>query len=130
MATRETLFPSKYVKHADLNGQDVTVTIDSMKIEEVGMDRETKPVLSFKDAKKGLVLNMTNYDTIALAYGEETDNWCNQKITLYGAQAQFGGKIVDCIRVRPLASPPAEVKAEPETKVVDLKSELNDSIPF
>ncbi len=130
MATRETLFPSKYVKHADLNGQDVTVTIDSIEIEEVGMDRETKPVLRFKDAKKDLVLNMTNYDTIALAYGEETDNWRGKEITLYGAQAQFGGKIVDCIRVRPLTSPPAEVKAEPEAKVVDLKSELNDSIPF
>ena len=110
MATRDELFPSKYIKHSDLNGQEVTVTIAGLDIEEVGMDRETKPVLSFKDEKKGLVLNMTNYDAIAEAYDEQTDNWPGKKIILYPDKARFGGKIVDCVRVKPAEATAADYR--------------------
>ncbi len=101
MATRNDLFPSKYLKHADLGGAEVTLTINSVLVEEVGMDKDKKPVMNFSDDEKFLVLNLTNYETIAAAYGEETAAWRGKKVTLYGDRAQFAGKIVPCIRIRP-----------------------------
>jgi hypothetical protein len=52
-----------------------------------------------------LVLNMTNYDTIAMGYGEETDSWRGKRIALFGDKARFGNKIVDCLRIRPVVAP-------------------------
>ena len=133
MSTRDELFPSKYIKHSDLNGQELTVTIAGLDIEEVGMDKESKPVLSFKKAKKGLVLNMTNYDAIAEAYGEETDNWPGKKIVLYGDKARFGGKIVDCVRVKPASPPEAkqgEIDPQAPLESNATEVEINDSMPF
>ena len=128
MSTRNELFPSKYVKHSDLNGKEVAVTIAGLDIEEVGMDNETKPVVNFKDAKKGLILNMTNYDAIAEGYGEETDGWSGKTIVLYGDKTRFGGKIVDCVRVK-LPEIATDPQAPLETPAVT-EVELNDSIPF
>ena len=83
MATRNDLFPSKYLKHAELGGAEITLTINSLTIEEIGTDpKEKKPVLNFSNDEKMLVLNLTNYDTIAMGFGEETDNWKAKQIRL------------------------------------------------
>ena len=138
MSTRDELFPSKYIKHSDLNGQEVTVTIASLDMEEVGMDKEEKPVLSFKDAKKKLVLNMTNFDGIAESYGEETDNWPGEKIILYEDKARYGGKIVDCIRVKPAKvtavdyqqAKQGDIDPQAPLETATAEVEISDSIPF
>ena len=87
-----------------------------------------------RGAKKGLILNMTNYDAIADGYGEETNNWSNKKIVLYGDKTRFGGKIVDCVRVKLPEAKKGEIVTDPqaplETPAVTAEVELNDSIPF
>jgi hypothetical protein len=69
------IFPSKYLKAEDLEGANVTVTIEQVNREEVGPKKESKLVISFANTLKKMVLNKTNAATIAKLYGEETDEW-------------------------------------------------------
>ncbi len=102
-------FPSKYLKAQDLPGP-TPVTIDEVRLEVVGTDGEDpKPVVYFQGAKKGLVLNVTNANTIVDICGSsESEDWKGQKIVLYRTKTDFGGKRVDCIRIEDPATPPQE----------------------
>ena len=93
-------FPSKYVSAPDLNGQSCVLTIDTVKQEGVGTPPEMLPVVYFQGTQKGLVLNVTNANTIALHHGDEMNNWDGKQIEIYPTTTTFAGKIVDCIRVR------------------------------
>ena len=98
-----TMFPSKYVGHADLQGQDVPVVMGSVVMERVDSDRdggETKPVLHFHGMAKGLILNKTNAKRIADLFGLETDAWSGKSIILYCAETEYGGKPCKGVRVR------------------------------
>jgi len=99
-------FPSNYIAAEDLQGRDVDVQIADCRMEPIkqdsGPDKE-KPVLYFNGHGRGLVLNVTNAQAIASLYGDETDAWRGQWITLYPPQCQFGNRMVDCIRVRPFS---------------------------
>ena len=93
------LFPSKYLKASDLAGHEVELTIKGITVEDVG-DGDERPVVSFADTRKGIVLNRTNANSIAKQYGEETDAWLGKAITIYPAETEFKGETVACIRVR------------------------------
>ena len=110
----DAAFPSTYSKAADLQGQQVTVTIARVVTELIGSD-EHKPVVYFTGKEKGLVLNKTNANAIAQAYGYETDDWEGQKIVLFEAMVEFQGRTVAAVRVRlpPAARPAKPVQAEP-----------------
>ena len=97
---KNDVFPGKYIKHADLGGCEVRVTMDYTEMKEMQGQDEEKPVLYFKDKTKGLVVNVTNWDTIEDADGDESDDWHDSDIVLCPAKTRFGGKMVDCIRVR------------------------------
>lgn len=90
-------FPSKYLAAADLNGKTITVTIDTIQMEEVGEDH--KPVVYFRGAKKGMVLNKTNASTISRMHGQDTDDWIGKRISIWPTQTDFRGDTVPCIRV-------------------------------
>jgi hypothetical protein len=92
------LYPSKYLKASDLDGQEYALVMSHVDMEQMP-DGEHKAVLYFSNANKGLVLNKTNAEMIALMHGGETDDWQGHKITLKPDKTQMGGKIVDCIRV-------------------------------
>jgi len=92
-------FPSAYVREADLKGREVRLTIKSCQMEDIGGDH--KPVLYFERTEKGLVLNKTNANTIAGNLGSyDSDHWTGKTITLTGAETEFQGKRVRCIRVK------------------------------
>jgi len=93
-------FPSKYIAAADLSGRDVPVTINRVEFEEVGQEKERRPVLYFDGKEKGLVLNKTNSFTIGDIHGPEMDAWPGESITLFPTQTDFQGKQVACIRIR------------------------------
>lgn len=96
------MYPSEYLKASDLQGKDHTVTIQGIKMEKIGRDDEpAKPVLYFRGAKKGLVLNRTNANTVAEIYGTETNFWMGKPITLGVSWVDFQGRQVEAIRVRP-----------------------------
>ena len=75
-------YPSKYLKAADLEGQDRKVTIRSCVEKELGQgaESESKPVLYFDGGDKGLVLNQTNAAAIVEDYGDDTDTWIGRKL--------------------------------------------------
>ena len=97
---KSDVFPSKYLKVADLNGTEVNVTISSVEWEKVG-DGE-KSVCYFKANKlKPLPLNKTNYESIeAIAGTDETDDWPGTKLTLYPATIRFNGVQTPCVRIK------------------------------
>jgi hypothetical protein len=94
-------FPSKYLKASDLDGNTITVKIADVKVEAVGRDQDTKPVVYFEGKKKGLVLNKTNSNKIAsIAQSHETDEWAGVVIAIYPTEVEFSGESVEAIRVK------------------------------
>jgi hypothetical protein len=102
----DQLYPSRFLRCADLNGQPTRVVIKGISREDVG--GEQKNVLSFANGAKSLILNKTNARAIAKALGcDDTKDWRGKSITLVPAVTDFKGDTVDCIRIRP-AKPQAE----------------------
>lgn len=95
---------SNYIGSWDIDGE-WTGTISAVTGEEVqnAQGKSKKPLISFEEAKKGLVANTTICKTIATMYGSnDTADWVGKKITLYVTTiSAFGEDGVECIRVRP-----------------------------
>lgn len=113
----ELLHPSDFVAAVELKGRDVTVTITKVEKESLKMKggiSEVKPVLSFKESPRKLVLNRTNADSIAHLYGTEAEDWVGKRIIIYPTTTQCGRENVDCIRVR------ERIPAEPKPKTEEV----------
>lgn len=126
-------FPSKYLKASDLQGREVKVVMANVEREKIGDDH--KPVLYFKGKDKGVVLNKTNAATIGDAYGDDTDDWYDQKIILFSVMVDFQGKVGPAIRMRvptardrkkedPISTSPKRMTGGTSDQVMD------DEIPF
>lgn len=133
-------FPSNYLKASDLQGRTVDVVISSVTMEKVGDDQ--KPIVYFQGKEKGLALNKTNSNAIQMMYGDETNNWANQPISMWPTETEFQGKIVPCIRIkapggqditgyisqRANQAPPPNNNPAPQN--VAPGPDLDDEIPF
>jgi hypothetical protein len=132
-------FPSKYIKVEDLQGRRVALTIDRVKVEEIGQgdDKDVKPVVYFVGKGKGLALNRINATTISEILGtDETDEWHGRRIVLHPDKTMYQGKRVDCIRVapapkaapgaaaQPVSVPPPPPAAEPEDTLAEAEDFL------
>lgn len=93
----DQMFPSKYLRAADLPRRGMTLTIDAIEQEQIGDD--DKYVLYFLGEERGLALNKTNALAIADGYGKDTEEWSGRKIHLRKEKVQFQGGRVDAIRV-------------------------------
>lgn len=108
-------FPSKYISAADLQGKPARVIMGDIQMEKVGDD--TKPVLYFEGKEKGLVLNKTNANAIAYAYGDDTVDWRGGEVELFTVMTDFQGKPVEAVRVRippRRPAPPANARGNVE----------------
>jgi hypothetical protein len=108
--TISDLFPSNFLKAADLKGQRRIVTIQKVTREEVGKEKKKKAVVYFAESKKGLVLNKTNAVKIAKVTGsEDYTRWPGKKIALIPTEVEFQGDLIPAIRVTsPDGAAPAE----------------------
>ena len=98
------MFDRDHIGAWDLDGRDVTVTIESVKatvLTAQGGKSNKKPVIHFKGKEKGFVCNKTNAKAIAAMYGNDTSKWVGQRITIYPTTTSFGNETKECIRVRP-----------------------------
>lgn len=95
----DDLFPSKYLKPADLGSARPVVTI--RRVDQVQMfGGDSKPVCYFEGREKGFVLNKTNWRAIEALTGQpDSDDWPGARIRLYVTQVPFQGTQVDAIRV-------------------------------
>ncbi len=128
-------FPSTYLKAADLDDEKWVVTIEEIKMELVGQgeDQTHKPVAYFRELEKGLVLNKTNGTAISTIYGDESDDWSGQRITLFSTWVDFGGKQVEAIRVeprRPAKAAPAAPAAPDVPQHAGEGPPPSDDVPF
>ncbi len=114
------LFDKEYLYAYDLQGKDVTVTIESVKggtLVGTGGKSNKKPVLRFKGKEKALALNITNARVIAGLYGGfDAELWIGKAVTLYPTTTTFGSQTVECIRIRNV-KPRARNGAEPAAPV-------------
>jgi hypothetical protein len=99
-------FPSAYLK-ADTDEVPeegfTTLTIEEAKVERLGQgkDAEDKVVLYFRETRKGLVMNKTNWKTLTDLLGsDDTDDWEGRQIQLYSTDVQFGLETMRGIRIR------------------------------
>jgi hypothetical protein len=118
----DQLYPSRFLRCADLNGQPMRVTIAGLKREDVG--GEAKVIVSFTDGVKALILNKTNAKSIAKALGDETATWRGKAITLVPAQVDFRGDIVDAIRIRPAPARSPQSPEPPPDEAPDFAEDL------
>jgi len=123
-------YPSKYLKAADLKGQEAVVTIEQVSKEEIDRD-ESKPVLRFKGKNRGLVLNVTNANNIVLMYGDDTETWVGKQVTLFTTFVDFQGRSVEAIRVKPVQPNSSLSPTSPlEHAPAGPHDPLDDEIPF
>lgn len=110
------LFPkSKFFKAADIPaGKEVEVAISEVRMEQMATSGEEKPVLYFEGKKQGLVLNATNTNRIAAAYGGETDLWSGKPLVLYGTVTDYRGEEMPCLRVRVPQQAPTQEQVNAE----------------
>ena len=117
----DQVFPSKYMKASDLpeDGLSLPFVIEEVRVEEIGREKQSKPVIYFVDQSKGFVANKTNCNTIKKLFGPDTDEWIGKTIALYSTEVQFGDEMVESIRV--------SVKP---VKRGDAPAKTSDKIPF
>lgn len=132
---RDDLFPSKYLKAADLKGRALVVEIEAAAVETLkngAGEEQEKVVLHFAGKTKTLPLNMTNFDAVAAIAGDdETDTWGGCRIELYPSKTDLRGKTVDCVRIRPPQELPiGALKAKAPPKASPPAGDMGDEIPF
>lgn len=107
MAThwKKLMEPKDMLFAYDLDGRDVTVTIERVVGGELTGEqgRKTKkPIAHLKGTTKKLALNNTNCATLEQLTGTaDVEQWSGERVTLFPTTTSFGGKTVECIRIRP-----------------------------
>src|SRR5215510_10124026 len=128
MPSTADFFHSNYLKASDLAGKERQVTITHIEARKFENDTKRKPVALFKETgAKGLVLNKTNFVTVAAIHGDNSDNWAGKQITIYPDFTSYQGKPIETIRIRraaAAAAAAATATAEPS------KVEFSDEIPW
>jgi hypothetical protein len=104
-------------------GGELFVTIQDA--EEVELRDGTKLMLVFEGEHPGLVLNQTNIRTLAKAFGDDSDDWLGNAITLFVIDLEVQGEQRKGIRIRP----PRTTKPRPAPRSAN-ESLGDDSIPF
>lgn len=110
------MFPNDYLSAEDLRGQDASVTIETVRGEDLRIEGggcERKFVMRFRGKRKKLVLNKTNATAIAAMHGKVADEWPGKRITLYPTTCPAFGDMVDCIRVRDQVPDPPQQQSPP-----------------
>lgn len=137
------MYPSKWLKAADIQGREVIVTIESIRQEEFDDDvkgKVMKNILIFTGADKELILNVTNGKTIFDAYGEP-QNWIGKQVVLFVMTVQGPNGSGPGIRLRAhygeaavAAAPPATANEPAAIRVggstVHPDSTGDDDLPF
>lgn len=130
MADYRLMFPNDYLGAHEFMGKDVTKRIKSVAMEDLrvqGGKKERRPVVTFSDAKKKLVLNKTNAKTVAKLYGPDTKGWIGNPVTMYPTTCMLGRETVDCIRIRDKSGvAPERVPVDEHPYDIDDSEQIDD----
>jgi hypothetical protein len=89
----------KYLTAESIKDRPRTLTIDRLKKEEMS-DGKEKWVVYFLEIKEGWVVGPLVITMLGELFGEETDDWEHQKVTLVAERVQMADKFVLGIRPR------------------------------
>lgn len=132
---------SDYFSSGYLTAQDITkpvhVTISAVQ-EETMRDGERKPVLYFRNAKKGLTLNLTRWNQLEQIAGSESPaDWIGADVVVKTIETTFRGQPTKGIALEsPRRQQPAQPQPDPQAPLqsepgaTEPEDDLNDSIPF
>ncbi len=146
-------FPSEYVRAAIDLPRRHPVVILSVALEEIGQNKDQKPVVRFAHyhdgmdlsapelllpAAKRLILNKTNAEVIVTRYGVETDAWPGALLMLSCHQVRNpAGGFTTGVRVEALEKPETPRATEAELAALRVNAEptempgaLADEVPF
>ena len=88
-----------FFKLADFaGGKSLNLTISLTKEEEVGEDKEQKPVLGFAETRKKLVLNATRVQQLEDLFGEA--DLIGKRIKLEKGEAENRGRVYTTLCIR------------------------------
>jgi hypothetical protein len=111
--TLDDLFPSKYLRASDIQGEQVftikSLTIETLKNKDTQKD-EPKAILYFNEAEKGIVLNKTNKNTLEQLYGNVIADLIGKRVILHTPDVEGFGKVAPAIRIK-AQRPPADKAA-------------------
>ena len=100
----DDLYPSRFLKASDLKGRDVTKTIRTVTLEELGEAKDAKPkvIITFEGAKKQWVVPRTCGEALKAMFGaKDVDvTWPGKRVTLFARVVDSFGGEVEAVRVR------------------------------
>jgi hypothetical protein len=123
----DDLYGSRFLSASDVKAP-VTATIERIDHESFarpGEPTRVKAVAYFKGGKKGMVINKTNANTLALAFGKKFADWPGKRVTAKAEPTNFGGKPTQGLRLYPVNG--AEKIAPPPPPP---PGDMNDEIPW
>jgi hypothetical protein len=119
----DELFPGRFIKSGEFKGRDVTLTISSIRVEDLPQDKggdRGRGIIGFKETKKEWVLNRTNGECLKAMWGRDTDGWIGKRVTLF--PSEWSGE--PCIRVKgsPELTEPLDVEVKlPKRRPIMMK---------
>lgn len=96
-------FKGDFIAAVEFDGKQPTLTIDHVKVVDLeGEDGKVKsrPVVYFRETKRGWVLCKTTAQALAAMFGAETDAWTGKTVTLFSDMVQVGRERKPGIRVK------------------------------
>jgi hypothetical protein len=124
MVSKNDVFPSRYLKASDLkNGPEVgKINVAALEdLKDFSGAPAKKLVIYFQRKLKPLIVNRTNWGTIADLYGDESDDWAGREIELFATTILMNGKETDTIRIR---KPGAKAKKASPPPSADVSDEI------
>lgn len=93
----DELYPGRFIKAGELQGKKVTLTIQSVDLDELEGDagKKIKGIVSFTETGKSLALNKTNGICLRAMFGRKLSDWEGKRVTLF--PSTWNGE--DCIRI-------------------------------
>jgi hypothetical protein len=114
-----------------------------LRIADVNIGQYDRPDITFESGRK-LSVNVTNNETLVVAYGYDSDAWIGHVIELFVGDGEYNGKAIKVITVRPISKPehygeadkqPEPVQRKPNVPPVSSRTrgsdaDMDDAIPF
>lgn len=97
-------YEGDYLEAAHL-GSETSLTVSEVVAKNTTKAKDgrviDKPIIKFKEAKRGLILNKTNAKILALMFGANMESYIDERVTLYPTTCEaFGKKNTPCIRIK------------------------------
>jgi hypothetical protein len=146
MITYDDWYPSNYLKASDLDNGPLTLTVSEIRPQKM-QDGKLKPCVFFQEDRRGLVLNVTNKNTLVLlTRSKNPADAVGLRLQLVQTDETYQGRPCKGIRIArapapasavkegnaPAHSRPAAAKAVPAARAPadGAANDLDDSIPY